>query len=41
VVAKENLVEYLVRANPEVLLTMGAGDIDTLIQPIAEALKTK
>lgn len=39
VVAKENLVEYLVKSNPEVLLTMGAGDIDTLVKPITEALE--
>jgi hypothetical protein len=27
--------------NPEVLITMGAGDIDRLVNPIAEMLKTR
>ncbi len=36
VLSKENLVEHLKRINVEVLLTLGAGDIDTLINPIKE-----
>ena len=38
---KEQLVETLHSMNPEVLITMGAGDIDRLVNPIAEMLKTR
>ena len=38
---KERLVETLHSMNPEVLITMGAGDIDRLVNPIAEMLKTR
>jgi UDP-N-acetylmuramate--alanine ligase len=38
---KEQLVETLHTMNPEVLITMGAGDIDRLVNPIAEMLKTR
>ena len=38
-VKKENVIDFLKTHPPEVLLTMGAGDIDTLIQPITNLLK--
>ncbi|MBS1634789.1 MAG: UDP-N-acetylmuramate--L-alanine ligase [Bacteroidetes bacterium] len=41
VVAKENLVEYLRLKPLEVVMTLGAGDIDTLIRPIEDMMKTK
>lgn len=37
-VPKNALLEYLKNNKPEVLLTMGAGDIDTLIEPIKQLL---
>ena len=40
VVTKANLLEELQQRRPEVLLTMGAGDIDTLIEPIKNMLET-
>jgi len=36
---KESLLEKLHEEVPEVILTVGAGDIDQLVQPIAELLK--
>jgi UDP-N-acetylmuramate--alanine ligase len=36
---KENLVEELILRNPEVLLTLGAGDIDQLVYPIINAFE--
>lgn len=36
--SKEELVQKVVDLKPEVLLTMGAGDIDQCVQPIKEAL---
>jgi len=38
---KENLVEELILRNPEVLLTLGAGDIDQMVSPIIEAFENK
>lgn len=38
---KEDVLEYLKNNNCEVLLTMGAGDIDKLVEPIEELLKMK
>jgi UDP-N-acetylmuramate--alanine ligase len=38
---KQNLVEIIKNKNPEVLITMGAGDIDTLVEPISKMLKEK
>ncbi len=35
---KNTLLEQLAHRRPEVLLTMGAGDIDTLVKPIAHCL---
>ncbi len=35
-VKKENVIEFLKTHSPEVLLTLGAGDIDSLIEPITE-----
>jgi UDP-N-acetylmuramate--alanine ligase len=40
-VQKENLLEFLKDKKPEVLLTMGAGDIDNFVQPIEDLLKNK
>ena len=36
---KENLVNLLKKLKPKILLTIGAGDIDTLVVPIKEALQ--
>ena len=40
-VKKENLLEFLRDKPLEVLLTMGAGDIDKFVQPIEEMLKKR
>jgi len=37
-VDRENLVEEVLRLSPEILLTMGAGDIDRMIEPLKDAL---
>jgi len=37
-VDRENLVEEVLRLSPEILLTMGAGDIDRMIEPLKNAL---
>ena len=37
-VSKENLITELLASNPEVVMTLGAGDIDALVKPIKEAL---
>lgn len=39
--SKEELVNLLTGLDPEITLVMGAGDIDRLVRPIAEALKKK
>lgn len=36
--AKKDLVEEVCRRKPEVLLTLGAGDIDMLVEPLKKAL---
>lgn len=36
--ARENLVEDVLSLQPEVLLTMGAGDIDKMVEPLKNAL---
>ena len=36
---KENLIDELILRNPEVLLTLGAGDIDQFVSPIIEAFE--
>ena len=41
VVPKADLVEELKAENPDTLITFGAGDIDRLCEPIAEALKDR
>ena len=41
VVPKADLVEVLKAENPDTLITFGAGDIDRLCEPIAEALKDR
>jgi len=40
-VQKENVLEFLKNKNTEVLMTMGAGDIDKLVTPIEELLKQR
>ena len=40
-VQKESLIGFLQNQNVEVLLTMGAGDIDTQIEPIEQLLKSR
>lgn len=40
-VKKENVIEFLRTHHCDVVMTLGAGDIDSLIQPIVEYLKTK
>ena len=37
---KEDLIKLLKKLNPKILLTIGAGDIDTLVSPIKKALKS-
>lgn len=39
--SKEQTLEYIKATNQEVLLTLGAGDIDTLVEPIKKILKKK
>ncbi len=39
--SKEELLETLKRRPPEVLLTLGAGDIDALVAPIAQVLRQR
>lgn len=40
-VERENLVEEVLRLKPEILVTMGAGDIDLMIEPLRIALNEK
>lgn len=37
-VSKDDLVKEIVKRKPEIILTLGAGDIDMLVQPLKEAL---
>jgi UDP-N-acetylmuramate--alanine ligase len=37
--SKAEVLDYLKKEQPELILTVGAGDIDTLIQPIKEILE--
>lgn len=39
ILSKEKCLKYISENRPQVLLTMGAGDIDKMIMPIAEILK--
>ena len=39
--SKEELMPYIASTNFEVLLTLGAGDIDVFVEPIANCLKSK
>ncbi len=41
VISKEELLAWTKSHDPEVLLTIGAGDIDKMVKPLAEILKTK
>jgi UDP-N-acetylmuramate--alanine ligase len=36
---KQDAVEYIRNNKPELLLTVGAGDIDTLIEPLKSILQ--
>ena len=40
-IAKNQLVDYLKDQNLEVLITLGAGDIDTLVEPLTNMLNSK
>jgi UDP-N-acetylmuramate--alanine ligase len=40
-VKKENVVEFVKNRKIEVLMTMGAGDIDSLIEPLEKLLKER
>jgi len=41
VLPKEGLIDYVKRAPLDLLITAGAGDIDQLVQPIAEIIKNR
>ena len=38
--SKENTLKYISGTSPEVLLTLGAGDIDSLVEPLTQILTT-
>jgi len=38
--SKDELIDYLKKTKPDILLTLGAGDIDRLVKPIENAFKT-
>ncbi|MBK5284333.1 MAG: UDP-N-acetylmuramate--L-alanine ligase, partial [Bacteroidia bacterium] len=38
---KENVISFLEQNQTEILLTLGAGDIDRLVEPITQMLKKK
>jgi UDP-N-acetylmuramate--alanine ligase len=40
-VSKENLVSLIEDKNIDILITMGAGDIDQMVEPIKEMLEKK
>jgi UDP-N-acetylmuramate--alanine ligase len=37
IMAPEEVLEYAKKERPEVLMTLGAGDIDKLVSPLKEA----
>ncbi|MFZ4101831.1 MAG: UDP-N-acetylmuramate--L-alanine ligase, partial [Sphingobacterium thalpophilum] len=39
ILSKEQTLDYIRAKKPELLLTVGAGDIDTLIVPLKEILR--
>lgn len=39
ILSKQEALDYVKANNPELLLTVGAGDIDTLVQPLKEILQ--
>ncbi len=39
--SKKELISYLKKSKPQLLVTMGAGDIDKLVKPIEEQLKNE
>lgn len=40
-VSRENLIDEVLKLQPEVLITMGAGDIDKMVEPLKSALDEK
>lgn len=38
VIGKDNLIEEIIKSDPEVLVTMGAGDISQMVEPIKKGL---
>jgi UDP-N-acetylmuramate--alanine ligase len=38
---KENLIDVLSRKDFEILLTMGAGDIDRFVEPVKKMIQSK
>ena len=38
---KTDVLDYINKREPEVLITLGAGDIDTLVTPIQQLLEKK
>ena len=41
IVSKTNLVAQVLKSDASIVLTLGAGDIDTLVNPLKSALETK
>lgn len=41
ILSKQGVLQWIEASNPEVLITAGAGDIDTLVNPITEILRKK
>ena len=41
IVSKEELVEQVVNSDCQVIVVLGAGDIDRLVQPLANALSER
>jgi UDP-N-acetylmuramate--alanine ligase len=39
-VQKLDLLQVIGNSQPEILITMGAGDIDTMVEPIKNLIKT-
>jgi UDP-N-acetylmuramate--alanine ligase len=40
-IRKEQLLRVIKERDPQVLLTMGAGDIDRLVEPLTDWMKRK
>ena len=41
IVSKDELLDYVKKNNPDLLVTAGAGDIDKLVEPIKNILSNK